>query len=118
MVLDAADDGALDHVKGHDLGVGVAGFVLNLEANVFKILGIPKGLEIAPQRVCIVRVARPAENSGLQSFRADAAISVESDFSDSRSGLLWRRRRHTYLWLRRGRRHWRAGSDLGSQWQP
>src|SRR5580704_7045256 len=108
MVLDAADDGALDHVKGHNLGVGVAGFILNLEANVFKILGIPKGLEIAPQRVCIVRVARPAENPGLQSFRADAAISVESDFSDSRSGLLW---------LRRRRSHWRAGSDLGSQWQ-
>jgi hypothetical protein len=32
--------------------------------------------------------------------------------------LLWRRNRHTYLWLRRGRSHWRAGRDLGSQWQP
>ena len=59
VVLDAADDGPLDDIEDDNLGVGVAGAILNFKANVLEVLGIPKGLEIAPQRVFIVRIACP-----------------------------------------------------------
>jgi hypothetical protein len=77
VVLDAADDGPLDHIEGQNFGVGVAALILNFKANVLKILGIPKGLEITAQRVFIVRIAGPGKNPGLQSLRADAPIAVE-----------------------------------------
>ena len=126
MVLDAADDGALDHIENHDLGVRVRGAILSLKANVLKILGVPKGLEIAAQRIFVVRIARPGENSRLQGLGADAAISLELDALDRRRILLrgGRGKIHLrvgssriHLRFRSRRSHGRAGIDLGPQGQ-
>src|SRR5579863_2639354 len=46
VIFNAANDGTLDEIKGHNLLVGVTGFILDFEADVFEILGIPKGLKI------------------------------------------------------------------------
>ena len=57
MVLDAADDGALDEVKNHNFGIWVIGVILNFQANILEVLSIPKRLEIAPEGVLVVRIA-------------------------------------------------------------
>ena len=115
VVLDAADDRPLDHVKDHDFGIRFRGAVLHLEADVLEILGVPKRLEVAAQRFFIVRIAASGEDARLQRLGAYPAISLKLNAIDRRGAWLLRGRGG-----RRGRRRGsglHAGSGLRPQGQ-
>src|SRR3989304_810038 len=61
-VVDAADERPLHHDEVDDLALLA---VLDLQADVFEEVGVPDGLEIAPQDVGVVGVARLGGNPGV-----------------------------------------------------
>jgi len=58
------------------------GALLALKADVFKLAGIPEGVEIAFQRRRVVDVAHLGEDTGSDSFGGDAAVAVHLDADD------------------------------------
>ena len=108
--------GAFDKVKDHNFGVWITGTVLDFEANILKILSIPKGLEVHPQTVFVVGIAFSGKDPRLQRLTANAAVPLEFNAVDNRPGLLRSRRSGgRYLRFRIWRSHRATRSDLRPQ---
>ncbi len=95
VIADAANLRAFFDFKDDDLTVGPARRVFDVELHVFKKLRVPKGLEIATQRLFVVVIAFTAEDARHQCVFTHPAIAQEIDAVDDklrlRGGLRIRR---------------------------
>ena len=88
VVTDAADDGALFNFEDDVFVIGTVGRIFDAKLYVFEILGVPESLKIAAKSFFIVGVAFAAEDAGLESVAANAAIAEEDDAIDDGRRIL------------------------------
>ena len=75
-VFDLANGGPLFDV---DVDAPALGRLLALEADVFKVAGVPQRVEVAFQGGFVVDVAGAGEDAGLDGFGGNAAVAVDLD---------------------------------------
>src|SRR5215469_11263151 len=95
VVANAPDLRAFLNLKEDDLPVRTFRGILDAQFHIFEELCIPKRLEIAAQRLFVIRITFAAKDASLQRVRADAAVADELDTIDGElllaRGLLLRR---------------------------
>src|SRR6059036_608289 len=82
VVTDASDLRAFFDLEDDNFAVRAIGRVFHTKLYVLKELRVPKGLKIAAQRLFIVDIAGPAEDSRRQGVAAHAAVANEIDTLD------------------------------------
>src|SRR5207248_11319964 len=77
FIRDRANGGFLFDVNMDGPGLGA---LSALNADIFKISGVPQRAEVTLDSGCIVGIARAGKDSGADGFRRYAAVAVNGDF--------------------------------------
>ena len=79
VVANAADYRAFLHFENDDFPVWALRRIFHAQLHVLEELRVPQRLEIAAQRVFVVRIAFTAKNAGLQRVGANTTVANEFD---------------------------------------